>query len=40
VQVQAILQDFYESLLPIPSEFELPREYRNRFTHMDELREW
>uniref|UniRef100_A0A2C9K5A8 N-acetylglucosamine-1-phosphotransferase subunits alpha/beta n=1 Tax=Biomphalaria glabrata TaxID=6526 RepID=A0A2C9K5A8_BIOGL len=38
--VKAILQDFYESLLPIPSQFELPRDYRNRFLHMRELREW
>ncbi|KAH9518792.1 hypothetical protein Btru_006280 [Bulinus truncatus] len=38
--VKAILQDFYESLLPIPSQFELPRDYRNRFLHMSELREW
>ncbi|CAL1547114.1 unnamed protein product [Lymnaea stagnalis] len=38
--VKAILQDFYESLLPIPSQFELPRDYRNRFLHMNELREW
>ncbi|XP_048241976.1 N-acetylglucosamine-1-phosphotransferase subunits alpha/beta-like [Haliotis rufescens] len=38
--VKAVLQDFYESLFPIPSQFELPREYRNRFLHTDELREW
>ncbi|BFZ05151.1 hypothetical protein BsWGS_08190 [Bradybaena similaris] len=38
--VKAILQDFYESLVPVPSQFELPRDYRNRFLHMDELREW
>ncbi|XP_072171737.1 N-acetylglucosamine-1-phosphotransferase subunits alpha/beta-like [Diadema setosum] len=38
--VKAVLQDFYESLFPIPSQFELPREYRNRFLHIDELREW
>lgn len=38
--VKAILQDFYESLFPLQSQFELPREYRNRFTHIDELREW
>ena len=40
LQVKAILQDFYESLFPLQSQFELPREYRNRFTHIDELREW
>lgn len=38
--VKAILADFYESLFPLQSQFELPREYRNRFTHIDELREW
>ncbi|XP_059170682.1 N-acetylglucosamine-1-phosphotransferase subunits alpha/beta-like [Physella acuta] len=38
--VKAILQDFYESLLPIQSQFELPRDYRNRFLHMRDLREW
>ncbi|OWF50745.1 N-acetylglucosamine-1-phosphotransferase subunits alpha/beta-like isoform X2 [Mizuhopecten yessoensis] len=38
--VKAILQDFYEAVFPIPSQFELPREYRNRFLHADDLREW
>ncbi|XP_030845190.1 N-acetylglucosamine-1-phosphotransferase subunits alpha/beta isoform X1 [Strongylocentrotus purpuratus] len=38
--VKAVLQDFYESLFPIPSQFELPRDYRNRFLHIDELRGW
>ncbi|XP_033751371.1 LOW QUALITY PROTEIN: N-acetylglucosamine-1-phosphotransferase subunits alpha/beta-like [Pecten maximus] len=38
--VKAILQDFYEAVFPIPSQFELSREYRNRFLHTDELREW
>lgn len=38
--VKAVLRDFYESMFPIPSQFELPREYRNRFLHMHELREW
>ena len=38
--VKAVLQDFYESLFPILSQFELSREYRNRFLHIDELREW
>ncbi len=35
-----ILVDFYESLFPIPSSFEIPDQYRNRFLHMDELRGW
>ncbi|XP_077868278.1 N-acetylglucosamine-1-phosphotransferase subunits alpha/beta-like, partial [Saccoglossus kowalevskii] len=38
--VKAVLQDFYEALFPIPSQFELPREYRNRFLHVQELNEW
>ncbi|XP_062580822.1 N-acetylglucosamine-1-phosphotransferase subunits alpha/beta-like [Saccostrea cucullata] len=38
--VKAILQDFYEALFPLRCQFELPREYRNRFMHVDELREW
>ncbi|XP_043943686.1 N-acetylglucosamine-1-phosphotransferase subunits alpha/beta isoform X2 [Protopterus annectens] len=38
--VKAVLRDFYESMFPIPSQFELPREYRNRFLHMQELLEW
>jgi hypothetical protein len=38
--VRAVLQDFYESILPIPSSFELPYVYRNRFLHVSELRAW
>ncbi|KAM8780087.1 N-acetylglucosamine-1-phosphotransferase subunits alpha/beta isoform 3-T3 [Rhynchonycteris naso] len=38
--VKAVLRDFYESMFPVPSQFELPREYRNRFLHMHELHEW
>ncbi|MCI4382136.1 hypothetical protein PGIGA_G00260210 [Pangasianodon gigas] len=38
--VKAVLRDFYESMFPLPSQFELPREYRNRFLHMAELQEW
>lgn len=38
--VKAVLRDFYESMFPTPSQFELPREYRNRFLHMHELQEW
>ncbi|XP_053497848.1 N-acetylglucosamine-1-phosphotransferase subunits alpha/beta isoform X2 [Ictalurus furcatus] len=38
--VKAVLKDFYESMFPLPSQFELPREYRNRFLHMAELQEW
>lgn len=35
-----ILQDFYESYFPIPSQFELPANYRNRFLYVEELEEW
>lgn len=38
--VKAVLRDFYESMFPLPSQFELPREYRNRFLHMEELQDW
>ncbi|CAN7998761.1 unnamed protein product, partial [Ixodes hexagonus] len=38
--VKAVVHDFYESLFPTPSQFELPPEYRNRFLHMRDLREW
>ncbi|XP_041367858.1 N-acetylglucosamine-1-phosphotransferase subunits alpha/beta-like isoform X2 [Gigantopelta aegis] len=38
--VKAILQDYYESMFPIPSQFELPKDYRNRFLHTDDLRDW
>lgn len=38
--VKAVLRDFYESVLPVPSKFELSKEYRNKFLHIDELRQW
>jgi len=38
--VRLVLQDFYESFFPIPSRFELPPEYHNRFLNVDELHEW
>lgn len=38
--VRALLSDFYRSLYPMKSTFELPPQYRNRFTHRDELLEW
>ncbi|XP_068087207.1 N-acetylglucosamine-1-phosphotransferase subunits alpha/beta [Anabrus simplex] len=40
VIARAVLQDFYEALFPLPSSFELPAEYRNRFLHLSELQEW
>lgn len=33
-----ILKDFYESLFPIPSIFELPPGQRNEYLYIDELR--
>ncbi|KAF0294176.1 N-acetylglucosamine-1-phosphotransferase subunits alpha/beta [Amphibalanus amphitrite] len=38
--VYALLVDFLEALFPRPSQFELPANYRNRFQHVSELREW
>lgn len=40
LQAKLILLDFYESLYPIPSQFELSYQYRNRFLHISELNEW
>lgn len=38
--VRALLNDFYRSLYPLRSTFELPTQYRNRFSHRHELLEW
>lgn len=38
--VKAILYDFYSSLFPNPSKFELSPEYRNRFVYKKDLEEW
>lgn len=38
--VKAILYDFYMSLFPHPSKFELPEDFRNKFDHMQELKDW
>lgn len=38
--VRALLDDFYRSLYPLRSTFELPAQYRNRFFHRHELFEW
>lgn len=35
-----LLEDLFVSLFPMPSRFELPLEYRNRFARMEELRMW
>lgn len=38
--VRALLNDFYRSLYPLRSTFELPVQYRNRFSHRHDLLEW
>ncbi|XP_058800867.1 N-acetylglucosamine-1-phosphotransferase subunits alpha/beta [Phymastichus coffea] len=38
--VRALLSDFYRSLYPIRSSFELPSQYRNRFMHRHDLIKW
>lgn len=38
--VKGILVDFYESVFPTPSQFELPKNSRNQFLYMDELNSW
>ncbi|KAK3853814.1 hypothetical protein Pcinc_039664 [Petrolisthes cinctipes] len=38
--VRALMQDTFESLFPIPSSFELPANYRNRFLETSELTAW
>lgn len=30
----------YESLFPVPSSFELPLNYRNRFLYVKDLQDW
>lgn len=35
--IRTILKDFYESLFPIPSQFELPSNYRNSFLYKQDL---
>lgn len=38
--IKAVLRDFYETLFPKESQFELGPEYRNRFLDMKSLQEW
>lgn len=38
--VHAVLVDYLESVLPVPSSFELPLDYRNKFLHASELARW
>ena len=35
-----VLLDFYQSFYPLPSQFELLPQYRNRFMYVSELEEW
>ncbi|XP_017774454.1 PREDICTED: N-acetylglucosamine-1-phosphotransferase subunits alpha/beta [Nicrophorus vespilloides] len=37
--VKTVLHDFYQSILPIPSESELS-DYRNRFQYLDDFNNW
>lgn len=38
--VRAVLLDFYHSLFPKPSQFELTPEYRNRFLYYNDYMSW
>jgi len=38
--VRRLLRDFYESLLPLPSQFELKPNYVNRFLYKKDLDDW
>ena len=38
--IRTILKDFLEYLFPEPSQFELPRGFRNKFLETSELKEW
>ncbi|XP_077401637.1 N-acetylglucosamine-1-phosphotransferase subunits alpha/beta-like isoform X2 [Vanacampus margaritifer] len=38
--VKKKLMEFYQSMLPQPSQFELHKDMPNKFLHMDELRQW
>ncbi|XP_074026778.1 N-acetylglucosamine-1-phosphate transferase subunits alpha and beta isoform X1 [Leptinotarsa decemlineata] len=38
--VKAILYDFYFSLFPHPSKFELPEDVRNKFSYINDLKDW
>ncbi len=38
--VKGILVDFYESLFPTQSQFELQNNVKNRFLYVDELKSW
>ena len=37
VIIRAHLLDFFESMFPVPSQFELPPNYRNKYLHLNEF---
>lgn len=39
-QVKAVLKDFYEAMFPIPSQFELPKNFRNKYLNVKDLDYW
>lgn len=38
--IRAVLIDFFHSLFPKPSQFELPPDYRNRYLYYKEFLSW
>ncbi|XP_046670774.1 N-acetylglucosamine-1-phosphotransferase subunits alpha/beta [Homalodisca vitripennis] len=38
--IQAVLIDFFHSLFPKPSQFELPADYRNRYLYYNDFIVW
>ena len=38
--IRRVLRDFYESFFPIPSQFELKGNYKNRFLYKRDLDDW
>lgn len=40
MKVRRVLKEFYQSMFPLPSQFELKHNLRNRFLYKDDLDEW
>ena len=38
--IHSVVIDYLESVLPVPSTFELPMDFRNKFLHKDDLAKW
>ena len=38
--VRSVLKDFYSSLFPIPSKYELANDMQNKFLYQDDILEW